>query len=181
MSPPEKKSAKRPGPRPQGPYADKRKTLTTRITERTRARLDEAAAVSDRSLSQEIEFRLERSFLDEDGLNREFGGADNYRVSKLLFAVVPIIEAGTGRSWREHGPTFNQVASAWATILEVLRSQASKSLGGLFGVGDASIGREKAIALMEQQIEDLVRRPSKSEALARALMKDAPAPKEKKK
>ena len=180
MSPPEKKSAKRPGPRPQGPFAEKRKTLTTRITEKTRARLEEGAAASDRSLSQEIEFRLERSFQDEDALNREFGGVDNYRISKLLFAVVPIIEADTGRSWREHGPTFSQVASAWATILEMLRSQASKSSGGLFGVGDANIGREKAIALMEQRIEDFVRRPSKSEALARALMKAAPAPKEKK-
>ena len=60
------KKAGRPGPRPRGPYADKRKTLTTRITTKTRERLDAAAKATDRSLSQEIEFRLEQSFLRTD-------------------------------------------------------------------------------------------------------------------
>ena len=162
---------------------DRRKTTSTRLSPETRKQLERSAAVSGRSLAQEIELRLDQSFLDEDALSREFGSADNYRVSKLLFAVVPIIEAETGHSWREHGLTFTQVASAWAVILEVLRSQASKPPGGLFDAGAAAIGREEAIGLIQERIEDLVRRPStvsKSEALARALMKDAPAPKKKK-
>lgn len=57
---------KRPGPKPRGPFQDKRKTLTTRITEDTRARLDAAAQQTGRSLSQEIELRLEKSFLLDD-------------------------------------------------------------------------------------------------------------------
>jgi len=39
-----------------------RKTTSTRITPEVRARLDEAAASSGRSLAQEIEIRLEQSF-----------------------------------------------------------------------------------------------------------------------
>lgn len=41
---------------------DKRKTTSTRIAPELRARLDECVAQSGRSLSQEIESRLERSF-----------------------------------------------------------------------------------------------------------------------
>lgn len=44
---------------------DRRKTFTTRITAKTRALLEQAAAESGRSLSQEIELRLEKSFWRE--------------------------------------------------------------------------------------------------------------------
>lgn len=57
---------KRPGPRSRGPYTDKRRTLSTRITDETRAKLDDASKASGRSLSQEIELRLERSFWTDD-------------------------------------------------------------------------------------------------------------------
>jgi hypothetical protein len=60
------KTAKRRGPKPKGPFEDKRRTLTTRITESTRNKLDDAAKASGRSLSQEIEHRLGRSFWMED-------------------------------------------------------------------------------------------------------------------
>ena len=63
------------GPRPRGPYAYKRKTLSTRITAETRKRLDMAAEASGRSLSQEIELRLEQSFLI-DRLGIEIGDFD---------------------------------------------------------------------------------------------------------
>ncbi len=52
----------RPGPKPRGPFIDKRKTMSTRLTSKTRAQLDAAAAQSGRSLSQEIELRLVLSF-----------------------------------------------------------------------------------------------------------------------
>ena len=70
---------------------------------------------------------------------------------------------------RQDGATFAQVASAWAAILEVLRGQTSKSPGGAFDVGAEIAGREKAIALMHERIEDLLRQPRWSEALAKAL------------
>ncbi len=44
------------------PSKDKRPVLTTRITQKTRDLLEEAVLVSGRSLSQEIEIRLEKSF-----------------------------------------------------------------------------------------------------------------------
>ena len=47
---------------------DKRRTLSTRVTARTRERLEAECEASGRSLSQEIELRLEMSFWD-DGMD----------------------------------------------------------------------------------------------------------------
>ena len=49
------KKDRRGGSKPQGPYHGKSRWLSTRITPGLRERLDRAAALSDRSLSQEIE------------------------------------------------------------------------------------------------------------------------------
>ncbi len=46
--------------------ADRRKTTSTRITPETRRQIEEAAAQSGRSIAQELEFRLELSFLRTD-------------------------------------------------------------------------------------------------------------------
>ena len=61
---------KKPGPQPRGPYSDKRKTLSTRITVETRRQLDKAAKDSGRSLAQEVELRLDRSFQRDDADDR---------------------------------------------------------------------------------------------------------------
>jgi hypothetical protein len=61
---------KRRGPQPRGEFEDKRRTLTTRITDITRQRLEAASRTNGRSLSQEIEWRLERSF-EQQGALRE--------------------------------------------------------------------------------------------------------------
>ncbi len=53
---------KRKGRPPMG----KRGTFTFRVTDRLRTMLEEAAAASHRSVSQEIEFRLEQSFSQQD-------------------------------------------------------------------------------------------------------------------
>ncbi len=57
----EKKAVGRP---PLGPFVGKRAVLNSRITQRTRQALEEAASVTGRSLSQEVEIRLEHSFID---------------------------------------------------------------------------------------------------------------------
>jgi hypothetical protein len=77
----------RPGPRPQGPYEDKRQTLTTRITSETRMKLEAAAAASGRSLSQEIELLLERALAAEEAL----GGP---RISALFRNLIDTIRLG---------------------------------------------------------------------------------------
>jgi hypothetical protein len=86
----------RSGPKPRGPFEDKRKTLTTRITEETRAMLEAGAAASGRSLSQEIELQLERALAGE----KDLGGP---RIAALLRSLVNTIclsgAGGTSDQW----------------------------------------------------------------------------------
>ncbi len=72
------------GPAPKGEYEGKSNVLSTRIRPDTRQALAMAAKGSGRSLSQEIEHRLRRSF-DDDHLAKEtFGSRRNRALMKIL-------------------------------------------------------------------------------------------------
>ena len=109
---------KRPGRPPRGEYVDKRKTLSTRITSELRDRLDKSADESGRSLSQEIEFRLEQSFRDQKALYREFGGQENYNIMRFLALIPHFAEAMTRQPWREDRETFRIVMKAIEATFE---------------------------------------------------------------
>ena len=63
---------------------DRRKTTSTRVTPETRGKIEEAAAQSGRSLAQEIEFRLEQSFLGTDFEALGLGGRGNIGFLRLM-------------------------------------------------------------------------------------------------
>jgi hypothetical protein len=129
-----KSSSRRPGPRPQGPFEDKRRTLTTRITDETRAALDAAAAANGRSLSQEIEFRLERSFAGErayaDMIQLAFGGAEPYGLLQVFIAMARQQEArkGDGTSWTQDKETFIRAVDAWKDFVEKQQNNPESNL-----------------------------------------------------
>jgi hypothetical protein len=54
------------GRKPKGPISGKSAWLSTRISNDTRQRLEQAAKQKDRSLSQEIELRLRQSFAEKE-------------------------------------------------------------------------------------------------------------------
>ena len=99
------------------PGEGKRVPLNMRTTQETRDRLAKAAADSGRSLVQEVEYRLERSFLDEDARDREMGGKGLHALFRLLGAAAEIIEARTGKNWSEDWDTGMAVFSAWQRLL----------------------------------------------------------------
>lgn len=109
----------RRGPRPRGPFEDKRSVLTTRITDDTRKRLEAAAAETGRSLSQEIELRLERSFAAEgavsDVLAQLIGDAPTSGLlmlfARILSSATQVARAnvrnfGTKDNWLDDPDTF---------------------------------------------------------------------------
>ena len=98
---------------------DRRKTTSTRMTPEIRARLEEAAAQSGRSLAQEIELRVDQSFLADEFL----GGPGNATAAKLVGLILQDVEARTGKSWREDKDTYYGAFSAVATVLRVLGPQ----------------------------------------------------------
>lgn len=87
--------------RPPSGAKAKRHVIAVRATEDFRAKIDAAAANSGRSMSQEIEFRLERSF-EEDRLRevaREVAlqvlDEDRARVAKAVEDALSHLNVGT--------------------------------------------------------------------------------------
>ena len=142
-----KKIRSRPGPKPRGPFKNKRRTLTTRITDRTRQGLERAAAITDRSLSQEIEFRLERSLSDQDARATEraaeFGGEAIYDFMKKLARVAGIVGLKTGADFGKDAYTRAEAISAMKEVLDAFQIKAAGAATGQgrgFAAGEPSVG-----------------------------------------
>jgi hypothetical protein len=128
----------RPGPKPRGPFDDKRKTLTTRITEETRTKLEAATAATGRSLSQEIEFRLERSFQTEEAIS-----AAGPRTQALLRALANQTRLWKGEpdSWLDDPAGFNQVSSAWHMTIDAHQPPICQATAQRFEEGRQAVLR----------------------------------------
>lgn len=113
---------KKPGAKPKGPYEQKIRTLTTRITERTRIKLENAASMSGRSLSQEIELRLNRSLDQDDVRYQDFGGENQYRMCRIFADIANSIKLGAfaeeGRDWTNSKGLFAAALAAWKAVIE---------------------------------------------------------------
>jgi hypothetical protein len=97
---------------------DRRKTTSTRITPELRAKLDAAAEQSERSLAQEVEFRLERTFMTDEGRYLEFGDADTFQFCRLLAQMADMMTATNGKRWKDHPGWFMYVVGAWTEIVK---------------------------------------------------------------
>ena len=97
-----KKTAKRGRPRlPKG--EGKRFPINTRTTKELKERIDSAAHESGRSVSQEIEYRLERSFMIEGGLGMVGIDPKTAQLIKDLLDVKSLLEnklkGGVWKHW----------------------------------------------------------------------------------
>src|SRR4051812_21078645 len=91
-----RKRAPGAGRKPRGEFKNKSRTLTTRITAATREALERAAKKNSRSLSQEIEHRLDFS-LNRD---RQLARQGHIRALAELIALVgERVEESTKRDW----------------------------------------------------------------------------------
>jgi hypothetical protein len=86
------------GPQPKGEYGGKigrTAVLSTRLQPDTRARLSEAAKAYGRSVSQELEHRLRRTFTEDDNIVDFYGSQSNAAILKLLGSVIQ----AAGTNW----------------------------------------------------------------------------------
>jgi len=102
--------------------AAKRAAFSVRVTQLMRDQLGEAAAAAGRSVAQEIELRLERSFWRETTWG-------NDHIERLLRAMVPVLqqiedEAG-GQPWTDDPGARDMVRAKipqflefWGTVFE---------------------------------------------------------------
>ena len=105
---------------PRGEFTGKTAVLSTRIRQDTREALQAAAIASGKSLSQEIEFRLRRSFDKDDSIRAECGNRRNYGVLKLMAAIFELAPNETA-SWLDDTVNFNHTVAAAMQVLIALR------------------------------------------------------------
>ena len=74
------------------PGEGKRAPLNMRTTRELIEKLEGNAADSGRSLAQEVEYRLERSFLSDDAKFDDFGGKEKYELTKLFAVGANLLE-----------------------------------------------------------------------------------------
>lgn len=98
----------------KGSADSKRHVVTMRMSDTARSKIVEAAQSNGRSVSQEIESRLERSFQEESLL----GGSDTSLVSRLVSGAVGLVELETGKPWTEDRMTWEAVHAATEAILD---------------------------------------------------------------
>ena len=94
-------------------------TLGFRPTPGVRRNIDDAAKKNGRSLSQEIESRLEQSFLQDIAQRSTFGADHIHGLAILVATAARLTEAETKRSWRDDRPTLDALRQAIDQILDV--------------------------------------------------------------
>jgi len=113
-------------PLPAG--AAKRASFNTRLRQSIKERLEGEAAKAGRSLSEEIERRLEASLEHEDTRTRFYGGPELDVLFKQIASAAEIIELKRGKSWIKDYESFIAFNAALKRILrqlEGLRPQPS--------------------------------------------------------
>jgi hypothetical protein len=109
----------------------KRYPLNMRTTKELRDKIEEAAMASGRSLVQEVEFRLEKSFQEDDA----YGGPHLSAVFRLLADYKALIEAKAGVGWKESDRVRDEIAEVFTDLL-------AKELPGFHSVTIETVGQD---------------------------------------
>jgi hypothetical protein len=144
------------GPAPKGEFGDKSAVLSTRISADLRAWLEEAKAESGLTLSREIEFRLRRTFTEDQTIRESFGSRRNRALMKLLSMAVETRRPDSSNAdWIDDPWLFDQVVRTLNNLLQAIRPQGqarSPWADTAFAEGAEAIdnigAREKAAALI---------------------------------
>ncbi len=89
-----------------------------RPTPGVRAKLEQAAQANGRSMSQEVESRLEASFLKEEAKYDEFGDEEYYQLGRLLMNAIQEGELISGQRWYETPKSIDRTAAFLLSFLD---------------------------------------------------------------
>jgi hypothetical protein len=105
------------GPKAKGDYSSKGSTLSARITNSTRERLDNSARENGTSISQEVETRLLMSFEEAQRVEDAFGGRTTSAFLRVLAEQIRAIEAESGKHWWEDRYTFDKCVEVISLLM----------------------------------------------------------------
>ena len=109
------------GPAPRGDYTGKSSVFSTRIRPDLRKKLQQAAKRNDRSLSQEVERRLNRSFLEDDKIADTFGDRRTYVLMRMMADAIHFGYDRANPLWLDSPIEFEKAISAALFVLEAIR------------------------------------------------------------
>jgi hypothetical protein len=109
------------GAKAQGEYTGRSKVFSSRITPETLEKVTQAAKLSGRSVSQEFETRIVRSFREDEAIDRMFG-------SKRVFALMKMLAAAADSCWRPDRDDVSWLDDPW------LFDQASDAINLILAV-----------------------------------------------
>jgi hypothetical protein len=114
------------GPAPRGEYVGKSSVFSTRIRPDLRQKLEQGAKKSGRSLSQEIEHRLRRTFVEDEKISEMFGDRRTFLLMKMMAAAIQF--KGDDRppgEWLENPDDFEIGIAAALSVLEAVRPRGA--------------------------------------------------------
>jgi hypothetical protein len=111
------------GATPKGEYVGKSKVFSTRIRPDLRDSLDKAARKSGRSVSQEVEHRLRRTFVEDERISELFGDRQTYLVMRTVaIALERAWNPGDIRAnWLNDPFAFDLAMQIVSRVLEAIR------------------------------------------------------------
>lgn len=112
-----------------------RSTLTFRLRNEVRRDVERAAARYGRSLSEEIETRLEVSFAFTQYIKQEWGD-DVFRIAQAMAASLSHIEDWTGKEWIKDEETCDLFEITASNIIRNYRDLVTKAAGRAWPQGD---------------------------------------------
>jgi Arc-like DNA binding domain len=121
---------KRIGRPPKSEEDRKAVNFTFRSRGQMRDLLQAAAAASKRSISEEIEYRLQNSFREEDS----YGGPRLSAVFRLLADYKALAEAKAGEPWTESDRLRDEIGKAFVELI-------AKEIPGFYSVHIEMLGR----------------------------------------
>ena len=114
-----KKLAKKRGRPKLPPGEGKRHPLNMRTTKEIRGSLEGAAKASGRSLAQEAEFRLERSFGRDEIMAETWGGAAALQVWLTCASAAKTVSIKNDADWLDDPLTFAQAKHATGLLFDI--------------------------------------------------------------
>lgn len=115
----QEKSGKRVGRPAKNPALGKRINAMFRLNEATRDRLMAAAEQSGRSMSEEIERRIDRSFEDVDLMLSYFGKPETLKLAHAIAMLARTVEAKSGKDWTSDADTKADLSGAISRFFHV--------------------------------------------------------------
>ena len=99
--------------------------LSIRTSNELRQKLNDATEASGRTLTQEVEMRLERSFLRDEFT----GGSRTTAFLDAVGALIRELEIERNTSWTSDGETWREVEGLIKKLLEERRPNTSSAKG----------------------------------------------------